>query len=145
MPSNREQFFQRQSFAVIGNSKLKPFPRLTYGGLRKMGKTVYAVDLSGADSVGKHKAFGSLAELPEPVQGAIVEVPRNATLDAVRQAAEAGIKDVWLHMRSDSPEVLELCRREGINVRWGTCAVMYTGRGSYHAVHRGISKLLRKY
>ncbi len=145
MPSKNEQFFQRSSFAVIGNSKRKPFPVLTYGGLRRMGKTVYPVDLGGATTIKGDAAYQSLSALPQPVDAAIVEVPRNETLDAVKQVAEAGIMDVWLHMRTDTPEALAFCREHGINARHGSCAVMYTGAGSYHRVHRGLAKLFRKY
>ncbi len=145
MSSENEQFFLRLSFAVIGNSKRKGFPVLTYSGLRRMGKTVYPVDLGGATTIKGDAAYQSLSALPKPVDAAVVEVPRSETLDAVKQVADAGIKDVWLHMRTDTPEVLAYCREHGINVRHGTCAVMYTGAGSYHRVHRGLAKLFRQY
>lgn len=146
MPSsNNEQFFLRLSFAVIGDSKRKGFPVLTYGGLRRMGKTVYPVDLGGATAIKGDTAYPSLSAVPKPVDAAVVEVPRSETLDALKQVADAGIKDVWLHMRTDTPEALAFCREHGINARHGSCAVMYTGAGSYHRIHRGLAKLVRKY
>ncbi len=47
-------------------------------------------------------------------------------------------------MGRDTPEALALARKHGINVRSGTCAVMYL-KGGYHSVHRWINKALRKY
>jgi len=143
--SKHEQFFLSSSFAVIGNSKRKPFPMLTYGGLRSMGKTVYAVDLGGAVAVNGDAAFRSLSAIPKGVDAAVIEVPRNQTLDAVKQVADAGIKRVWLHQRTETPEALAFCRERGIDAHHGSCAVMYTGAGSYHRVHRVLAKLLRTY
>ena len=146
MPSDKEQFFQLSSYAVVGHSELKPFPRLTYRNLRKAGKQVYPVDLSGAAKVEGDDAFKSLADLPGEVEGVIVELPSDQTMDVVQQVAKLGVKDLWLHMKSDTPEVLSFCEAEGIRVRHGTCAVMYTQQGaSYHSIHKWIMKLTKKY
>ncbi len=146
MPSDKEQFFQLHSFAVIGNSSTKKFPVITYRNLRRMGKKVYPVDLGGRSSIEGDRAYGSLAALPEPVDGAIVEVKKADTLDAVKAVAAAGIKEVWLHQLSDTPEALAFCREQGAHVRHGSCAVMYTNdRLSYHTVHQKLARLLGKY
>ena len=146
MPSDKEQFFLLNSFAVVGHSELKPFPRRSYGNLRKMGKKVYPVDLSGADRVEGDEAFASLADLPEAVEGIMVEVPRDKTMEVVKAVVDLGVKDLWLHMKTDTPEVLKLCEDEGIRVRYGTCGVMYTQQGaSFHSIHKWIMKLTKKY
>lgn len=147
MPSEKERFFSLHSFAVVGNSDLKPFPRLTYLNLRAtQGKRVFPVELGSPSTVEGDRAYESLAALPEEVEGVIVELPRDQVMPVVQQAAEAGIKEVWLHMKSDSPEVLWFCREHGINVRWGSCAVMYTQQKfSFHSIHKLIEKLLRRY
>ena len=146
MPSNKELFFTLPSFVVIGDTQNRPFPKLSYNNLRKQGRTVFPVDLSGSAEIEGDKAYGAVADIPETVAGAIVEVPRDKTLSAVEQVVAAGIKDLWLHMKTDTPEVLELCEREQINVRTGGCAVMYTQQGfSGHSIHKAIVKLFGKY
>jgi len=146
MPSDRETFFELESFAVIGNTSLKGFPKLTYGNLRKLGKKVYPIDLGGKEEIEGDKAYASVAALPEPVQGAIVEVPSDTVMDPIRQVVDAGIKDLWLHQKSDTPEALAFCEEQGIHLRYGTCAVMYTQQGfSGHSIHKLIMKLVRKY
>lgn len=146
MPSDREQFFELQSFAVVGNTAFKNFPKLTYTNLRKLGKKVYPVDLGGQREIEGDEAYTSIAELPEPVEGAVVEVPRDKVMEPIQQVADAGIKDLWLHMKSDTPEALAFCEEKDIHVRYGTCAVMYTQQGfSYHSIHKGLMKLFRKY
>jgi len=145
MASNYETFFTLGSFAVVGHSKTKPFPMLSYRKLKKLGKTVYAVDPS-TDSIDGDKAYANLAALPNPVDGLIVEVPKAETKDWVAAAADAGIKDVWVHMAHDTPEAVALAKDKGINLRTGTCAVMYLNPGlSYHSIHKLIMKATGKY
>jgi len=146
MPSEKETFFNLSCFAVVGNSDLKRFPVLTYGNLRLLGKTVFPVELGSPSSVEGDRAFKSLAELPGPVEGVIIELPKEHVMAVAQQAAQAGIKHVWLHMGSDTPEVLTFCREQGMQVRRGTCAVMYTKQGlSYHSIHKLIMKLTGRY
>jgi len=145
MASNYETFFTLGTFAVVGHSKAKPFPMLSYRKLKKLGKTVYAVDPS-TDSIDGDKAYADLAALPNPVDGLIVEVPKAETKDWVAAAADAGIKDVWVHMAHDTPEAVALAKDKGINLRTGTCAVMYLNPGlSYHSIHKLIMKATGKY
>jgi len=146
MPSDKERFFELHSYAVIGNTRTKKFPVITYRNLRRMGKKVYPIDLGGRTEIEGDRAYCNVAELPEPVEGAIVEVKRPETLAAVKAVAAAGIKDVWLHQMSDTPEAVAFCREQGANVRYGSCAVMYTNkRLSYHTVHQKLARLLGKY
>jgi hypothetical protein len=64
----------------------------------------------------------------------------------VREAAEAGIRNVWIHENRDTLEAIELARQEGLNVLTGTCAVMYVKQGfSYHSLHKWVNKLIGKY
>ncbi len=145
MPSNHEQFFQNQSFAVVGHTKAKGFPKLTYTGLKKLGKTVFAIDPSVEEIEGE-KTFKDLSSLPQKVDGVVLEVPKTETESWIANAADAGIRDVWIHMERETPEALELAKQKGMNVRTGTCAVMYVTPGfSYHAIHRGIRKLMGNY
>ena len=146
MPSDKEQFFELASFAVVGHSELKPFPKLSYKNLRKAGKKVFPVDLSGAEEVEGDKAYASLGDLPQEVEAVMVEVPKDKTMAVVQDVVDLGVKDLWLHMGCHTPEVLSLCEEKQIRVRHGTCAVMYTQQGaSYHSIHKWIMKIGGKY
>ena len=145
MGSTREAFWEKGSFVVVGDSGGKGFPRLTYRGLKRLGKTVYPVDPSAAEIEGD-PTFPDLSGLPGPVEGAVLELDRKETRGWLEQVADAGITDVWIHMRCESEEALALAQERGLNVLTGTCAVMYVTPGfSLHAIHRGIVKLLGKY
>ena len=145
MPSDYETFWQFERYAVIGHSAKRPFPRLTYRALKKNEKTVYAVDPS-TSTIENDPAYTDLSALPGPVDAIIVEVPKEETQGWVQKAADAGVKNVWLHMKTDTPEALATANRAGIQLRKGTCAVMYLTQGfSPHAVHGFIMKLMKKY
>ena len=76
----------------------------------------------------------------------VIEVPKRETKDWVARAADAGVHDVWIHMGRDTPEAIALAQERGINLRRGSCAVMYLTPGlTYHSVHKWINKLVRRY
>lgn len=145
MPSNYETFFDAERFAVVGDSAQTPFPILSYRGLKRLGKTVFPVDRS-TDRIDGDQAFASLDALPESPQAVIIEVPKQETGAWVAQAAAVGAADVWIHMGLETEDAIALAAEKGINLRTGTCAVMYLSRGfSYHSIHKAIMKALGKY
>jgi predicted CoA-binding protein len=145
MPSDYETFWQFERYAVVGHSTRRAFPRLTYGALRKGHKTVYAIDPS-VNTIEGDPAYADLSALPGPVDALVIEVPKDETHLWVQKAADAGIKEVWLHMNTDTPEALAIAKDKGLRLRKGTCAVMYLNRGfSRHAIHGFIMRLLGRY
>ncbi len=90
--------------------------------------------------------YSNLASLPEEVDRLILEVPKKETKDYIEQAAAIGLKNVWIHMNCETAEALELAKEKGINVRYGTCAVMYVTPGfTYHSIHKIIMKMVGKF
>ena len=145
MPSNYETFFDGQKFAVVGNSEKMNFPVLTYRGLKNLSKTVFPIDAK-ADEIDGDRVYRDLTGLPEQVDRLIFELPKNEMESWISKAAEAGIKDAWIHMGCDTKEAIRLAEEKGINLRTGTCAVMYvTPDPSFHSIHKWIMKILRKY
>ena len=145
MTSNRETFWDNDSFAFVGDSAKKPFPKLSYGELRKQRKTVFAVDPSVSMVLGD-KTYPDLTSLPQKVSAVVIETPREETQRWVEEAAKLGIKHVWIHMLRETPEALAIAEKNHINVRTGSCAMMYVSHGpSYHSVHRVIDKVLGRY
>jgi predicted CoA-binding protein len=145
MPSEYEQFWTHGSFAVVGHSAKRGFPKLTYGALRKQGRQVFAVDPSVARIEGD-EAYPDLESLPEKVDAVVLEVPKEETEDWVRKAADAGIRNVWIHMTRETPEAIALAEERGLNVLTGTCAVMYVTPGfTYHTFHKWANQLTGRY
>jgi len=74
---------------------------------------------------GSHRHGRFIGEVLSPVP----KVPREETVDLVRQVAEARIKNVWVHTNRDTPQAVDVAKERGLNVLTGTCAVMYVKRG----------------
>jgi uncharacterized protein len=161
MPSTRQDFWAHDSYVVIGDTRTgRAFPKLTFGGLTNLGKTVYAVDpasaVSGSGAAGHSAAkpadlggatvYPDLDSLPGPVEAAVLEVPKDQTANWVSSVADAGIANLWIHQQTDTPEALAIAKERGLRTEHGTCAVMYVRPGfSPHAIHRLIMKLTKKY
>lgn len=145
MPSNHETFFTLDRYGVVGRSQVKPFPLLSYRRLKALGKRVHAIDPS-TDQIDGDPAYPDLAALPEPVEGLLIETPKAETRDWIAAAASAGIRDVWVHQGHETPEAVAVAEAHGINLRTGTCAVMYLDSGvSAHGLHKLIMKLIGRY
>lgn len=145
MSSNRETFWNNSSFALVGHSAKKNFPVLTYRGLKMSGKKVFPIDPEASEIEGD-KAYPDFGSLPEKVDAVILELPKEETAEWVGKAAEAGLKDIWLHQKSDTPEALALAEKKGMNVRYGTCAVMYVTPGlTFHSIHKWVMKLTNNF
>jgi predicted CoA-binding protein len=145
MPSEHETFWTKSSYAVVGHSSARAFPKLSYGALKKQGRQAFAVDPSVA-KIGDDPTWPDLASLPQPVDAVVLEVPKDECAEWIRRAADAGIHEVWIHQKCDTPEALAVAREHGIHVLTGTCAVMYLERGfSFHSLHKWIAKAIGKY
>jgi len=141
MPTLHEQFWDKQTFAFVGHTARKGFPHLSYREAKRLGKKVFAVDPSLGDIQGD-LAYPDFDKLPEKVDAAILEVPREDMLQWVERAAEAGIGAVWMHHNRETPEAIALAREKGLEVLTGACAVMYLNRRrfSVHSIHRWVVK-----
>ena len=145
MASNHESFWQHDRFAVVGHKSTKGFPLLTYRGLKNLGKTAIPVDYS-ADTLDGDKVYSDLESIPGGIEAVVIEVPKEESAHWVEKAADLGVKDVWIHMTRETPEAIKMAEERGVNLRTGTCAVMYVTPGlTYHSIHRGIQKLMGKY
>ena len=109
MASEREEFWTHSTYAIVGDSSRRKFPLITYRALKKAGKTVYAVDPGNGEIEGD-KAYPDLKYLPGAPDGIVLEVPKDRDRRWVRAAVEAGIKNVWIHQQTETPEALAAAR-----------------------------------
>ncbi len=146
MASSREEFWNLPSYAVIGESGSgRKFPELTYKGLKRLGKTVFAVD-PAADRIDGDPVFRDLGSLPQPVEAAVLEVPKPNAAGWMERLVAAGIPNVWVHQSTETPEALEKAEGAQLRCEHGTCAVMYVTPGfTGHSFHRWVMKLAKKY
>ncbi|MDZ7716799.1 MAG: acetate--CoA ligase family protein [Balneolaceae bacterium] len=89
-----EPFFKPEGVAIIGASR-NPH-KLGYGVVRNLKEyryqgSIYPVNKSSSEILGE-RCYSSIADVPDPVDLAVVIVPAHAVPEAVRQCGERGIK-----------------------------------------------------
>ena len=86
---------------------------------------------------------------PAPEEALVMTSPETSER-VVRECAEAGVTQVWLHRGAGKgavgPGAVEVCRREGIEVVAGECPFMFLcGKKFPHNVHAWIKKVTFAY
>lgn len=132
-----EKFFAPKSLAIAGASrKSVKFGNMIYKELKAKGYKVFAIN-PNADMVEGDPCYPNLAALPEKVGGVVIVLPPERAVDVVREAAQVGIKNVWLQQGAESKAAIELGEQNGLNLIAGECLLMYAEPvGSLHGIHR---------
>lgn len=121
-------FLAGTSYAVVGAST----DRTKYGNkvLRAYIQTdrpVFPINPKAPEVEGL-TAFPDLRSLPEPVHGISVITPPPVTAKVVAEAAELGIKHIWMQPGAESPAAVAAAEAAGMNViADGTCALVVFG------------------
>jgi predicted CoA-binding protein len=138
------EFVTQPALALVGMSRSgKKFGNLAYRTLVSKGYRVYPIH-PDATTIHGIRCYSDFADLPERIDSALVVLPPAKALNAIRRAAEAGIRRVWLQQGSESPDVLTACQELQIDVISGHCILMFARPSSYHKVHRWIWDVLGK-
>jgi uncharacterized protein len=83
-----------------------------------------------------------LGNLPQPVEGAIIAVPKARSEQAVREAIEAKVPRLWIQNGCESKAAIDLAAQNGVPLVHGHCVMMYAEPvQSVHAFHRWLSKV----
>ena len=139
-----EEFLGARRVALVGASRSgKKFGNMAARHLRGKGYQVYSIHPE-VDTIDGERCYHNLKEIPEPVEDLLVVVRPEQSQKVVREAAEAGIKRIWLQQGAESTEAIEFCRQQGISVIHGECILMFADPTGPHKLHRWIWKLLRK-
>lgn len=138
-------FVQGRRIAVVGVSRnSSKFGSAAYKELKQRGYQVYAVNPNVPEIEGE-PCYANLDELRGQVDGVLVVVPPHKAVQVLREAAGAGIRNVWLQQGSESAEVLFTVEELGLNAVSKKCILMYAQpvRG-FHRLHRGFVQLFGK-
>ncbi len=140
-----ETFLAQKNLAVVGVSRNKSkFGTMAYTALKNKGYRVFAVNPHATEIEGD-PCYPSLKALPEPVGGALIVLPAQATEAVVRDAAEAGIPHLWIQQGSESTAALHFCEEQGLETIHGECILMFAEPvGFGHRLHRWVWGLLGK-
>jgi hypothetical protein len=137
-----QDFLAQKTLAMAGLSRdEKSFSASVNKELKAKGYRVLPVN-PNAQSIAGEKCYPSLAALPEKVGGVVVFTPPAQTEKIVREAAEQGIRRVWLQRGAESGAALAAGREKGLSVVSGKCILMFAEPvGSIHGVHRWFAKV----
>jgi len=142
MSNEREAFWNSRGFAVV-TDKSKPAMGFTIKELKKRGKDVHVIDLSGDPDP---ETFTDVSGIPDGIDTAVIGVTKTEPADIMKSLEKKGIKRFWIHWRTDTEGTKEMCNGSGIQCVTGKCPMMYLGSGlSIHGLHRSIAKLFGKY
>ena len=138
-------FLSCKTLAVVGVSGFrKGFGYAVYKDLEKEGYTVYPVN-PNAKSIDNRPCFATVSTLPEEVEGIVLVVPPEVTEKVVRDAALAGIKQIWMQQGAESSKAVEFCESAGIAVVYGECIMMFAEPKVFpHSAHRWVNKMMGK-
>ena len=91
-----DQIINQKTFAIAGVSRKKEkIGNGIFTELKKKGYQVYPINPNAAEIDGQ-KCYPNLKELPEKPDVLVLAVKPDETEKVVREAAEIGIKNIWM-------------------------------------------------
>ncbi len=138
-----QEFIEGKRIAVMGVSRSgKKFGNIAYTELKQRGYQVFIVHPEAKDISGE-PCYPSLSALQGQVDGVLICLPPKQAEQALREAASAGMKHIWLQQGAQSPAVLAAARELGVDPIIGKCILMYAQPvQSFHRLHRGFTRLI---
>lgn len=139
-----DEFLSHKTIALVGVSRSgRKFGNYAMRTLRAKGYTIIpvhpvAAQIDGVDCVSR------LAKVPPDVRAALIVLPHAQSLAVVREAADAGIRHVWLQQGAESPAVVALCEELGLHAVSGHCILMFASATGFHKFHRLIWRVAGK-
>ena len=91
--------------------------------------------------------YPTVADIPGPIDGAIVMVGPDHAASAVEDVAAADVSQIWLFKGlggpgAATPDAIAACDRHGLHTVAGACPLMFLEPvGSAHRIHRSVRKL----
>ena len=140
-----EDFLAQPKLAVVGASRdSKKFGNKVYKDLVAKGYQTFPVN-PHADTIEGQPCYPNLRALPEAVGGVVVVVPPAETEKVVHEAAEVGIRRIWMQQGAESDTAIRFCQENGMSVVAGECILMFAAPvGFGHRMHRWVWGLLGK-
>jgi uncharacterized protein len=141
-----DDFLSRKRIAVVGVSRdSAQAANLVYRNLRKANYDVYAVNPNVTEVEGD-ACYTDLKSVPGGVEAAMIVTTPLVADAVVRECADLGIGQVWMHRSfgkgSVSPAAEAFCREHGIAVIAGGCPNMFLpGADVGHKCMRWMLKL----
>jgi predicted CoA-binding protein len=125
-----QDFLAEGPWAVVGAStNREKYGNKVFRAYAQSGREAWPINPRATEIEGQ-TCYSDLDSLPGVPRGISVITPPKITEQVVAHAAELGVKFVWMQPGAESPEALEIARREGIEaIGDGSCFLVTVG---YH-------------
>jgi uncharacterized protein len=134
-------FFEGRSVAIAGVSRdKKKFGFQVFKTMKEKGSLELFPVNPNADEILGHTCYHSIGDLPDGVQSIVILTRKDKTEQAVTDALQKGMKNIWIQQMSQTPEALRIAGESGANVIHGKCIMMFAEPVSgVHKFHRALS------
>jgi uncharacterized protein len=141
-----DEFVSQKSLALVGVSRdgKRGFGNTIRKELAAKGVTLHLVHAE-AEAIGGQPCARTLAEVADKVRGVVLVTPPAATEQLVAQAAEAGIRRVWIQQGAESAAAISLAEEKGLAVVHHQCLLMFVAPEKFpHGFHRWLRKIFHR-
>ncbi len=140
MDQKAAEFAEIKNLAIAGVSRNgRKFGNTILKELVSRGYTIYPVHHS-ADMIEGTECYKKLSDLSGIAGGLIISVKPGKVPALLHEAADAGIKNIWLQQGASSDAAKKTAYELGLNLTDGKCILMYTGEvKGIHRFHRTIA------
>ena len=137
-----DDFVAQKSLAVCGVSrKGEGFGNFARKELTSRGFTLHLVHPE-VDAIDGQPCARKLSDVAAKVGGVVLITPPEVTRRLVHEAAEAGIKRVWMQQGAEDPEAIRFCEEHGMSVVHGQCILMFMPKpGFLHGSHKLVNRI----
>ncbi len=139
--SDIRDFLAQRSLAIAGVSrKGRGFGAIA---LRELGRRGYDMHVihPGADEIQGRRCARSVRDVADRVGGLLLVTRPAVTTGLVREAAQAGIRRIWMQQGAESDEAISICRENGIAAVHGECILMFAQPAGFHRFHHWVRGL----
>jgi predicted CoA-binding protein len=140
-----KEFLASEPIAMVGVSRdPKKFGFAAFRELKEKGMNIIPVN-PYAEEIHGTKVYHDLKSLPSGVGGLIIVTPKAVTAAVVKEAKEAGYKQIWIQQNADSEEALAELKGTNINYITGQCILMHYKPHSFHKFHGRLRKIFGRF
>ena len=137
-----ENFLAPKKLAIAGvSANTKKFGYAIFKELKQKGYDICPINpnLNELDGV---KCYKSVADIPNEYEKLFIVTPKSSTDEVVKQAAEKGIKHIWVQQTANTKETSKLAEEHNIELIEKECMFMFADPvNSVHKFHKTIWKL----
>jgi hypothetical protein len=138
-----EQFLAPKKLAIAGVSgNSKKFGYQIYNELKQKGFDICPINprIEEIDGV---KVYKSVEDIPSDYDRLYIVTPKSETDKILKQAAEKGIKHVWVQQMANTKETAQIAKEHSVELIDKECMFMFANpTTSVHKFHKTIWKIL---